>query len=130
VTHSGARASTHVASELSPIFGDGLLVQAAAVVPRVAPLGGDVKPMNFTAKISFGNWLWPSRRRQHPCPASTGLKTNARAVRFDRQPFEWIVRFRTLLAALWRRADRHQNALLLVFKPGLADRSRRGQTYT
>src|ERR1700685_2947496 len=36
--------------------------------------------------MSFGNWLYPSRRRQFFCAASTSLKTMASAVRFDRHP--------------------------------------------
>lgn len=60
----------------------------------------------------------------------------ARVVAFNRQPFARIVRYctvaevlpigaqprrgsRSLLLALWRRADEHENALLLVLQPDL-----------
>src|SRR5215475_2853893 len=56
----------------------------------------------FTPRISFGNWLLPSRRRQVFCAASTSLKTMASAVRFDRQPFDRIVRWRTVANVLSR----------------------------
>jgi hypothetical protein len=47
---------------------------------------------NFTPWISFGNWLWPSIRRQLFYAPSTSLKTMARAVLFDRQPLDRMVR--------------------------------------
>src|SRR5271165_6752821 len=52
--------------------------------------------VNFTPRIIFGNWLWPSRRRQVFCAPSTSLNTMASAVRFERHPFERIVLCRTL----------------------------------
>src|SRR5437879_13800555 len=55
---------------------------------------------HLTPRMSFGNWLLPSRRRQLFCAASTSLKTMASAVRFDRQPFERIVRWRTVANVL------------------------------
>ena len=48
---------------------------------------------NFTPWISFGNWLWPSIRRQLFWGPSTSLKTMASAVLFDRQPFDRMVYF-------------------------------------
>src|ERR1700756_3009081 len=42
---------------------------------------------NFTPRINFGNWLWPSMRHQLFWAPSTSLKTMASAVLFDRQPF-------------------------------------------
>src|SRR5207342_3812627 len=51
---------------------------------------------NFTPRISFGNWLWPSMRRQLFWAPSTSLKTMASAVLFDRQPFDRMVRCRTV----------------------------------
>src|SRR5436309_4023818 len=56
--------------------------------------------VNFTPWISFGNWLWPSSRRQVFCAASTSLNTIASAVLFERQPFERIVRCRTVAKVL------------------------------
>ena len=35
--------------------------------------------VNFTPWITFGNWLWPSKRRQLFCAPSTSLKTMASA---------------------------------------------------
>jgi len=55
---------------------------------------------NFTPWISFGNWLWPSIRRQLFWAASTSLKTMASAVLFDRQPFDRMVRCRTVAKVL------------------------------
>src|SRR5258705_6593867 len=55
---------------------------------------------NFTPRISFGNWLPPSRRRQARCAASTSLKTMASAVLLERQPFERMVRWRTVANVL------------------------------
>src|SRR6266699_2079184 len=88
--------------ELSPIFGDGLIDQAATVAGGcLAGLAATSSPSaNFTPRISFGNWLLPSRRRQVFCAASTSLKTMASAVRFDRQPFDRIVRWRTVANVL------------------------------
>src|SRR3954467_14368188 len=50
--------------------------------------------------MSLGNWLCPSSLRQLFCAASTSLNTMARAVLFDRQPFERIVRCRTVAKVL------------------------------
>ena len=47
-----------------------------------------IPSVNLTPWISFGNWLWPSMRRQFFCAPSTSLKTMASAVLFDKQPFE------------------------------------------
>src|ERR1700756_2564309 len=55
---------------------------------------------NFTPSISFGNWLWPSIRRQLFWAPSTSLKTMASAVLFDRQPFDRMVRCRTVAKVL------------------------------
>src|ERR1700675_2516261 len=50
--------------------------------------------------MSLGNWLWPSSLRQLFCAASTSLNTMASAVLFERQPFERIVRCRTVAKVL------------------------------
>src|SRR5207245_117321 len=50
-----------------------------------------IPSVNLTPWISFGNWLWPSMRRQFFCAPSTSLKTMASAVLFDRQPFDRAV---------------------------------------
>src|SRR5271167_2606787 len=44
--------------------------------------------------MSFGNWLWPSRRRQLFSAASASLKIMASAVLFERHPLERTVRWR------------------------------------
>src|SRR5277367_381735 len=44
--------------------------------------------------MSFGNWLWPSRRRQLLSAASASLKIMASAVLFERHPLERTVRWR------------------------------------
>jgi hypothetical protein len=56
--------------------------------------------VNFTPWISFGNWLCPSSRRQLFWAPSTSLNTIASAVLFERQPFERIVRCRTVAKVL------------------------------
>src|SRR5215831_6568815 len=56
--------------------------------------------MNFTPVISFGNWLWPSRRRQLFSAACASLKTMAIAVLFERHPLERTVRCRTVANVL------------------------------
>src|SRR5271156_3604084 len=48
----------------------------------------------------FGNWLWPSRRRQVFCAPSTSLNTMASAVLFERRPFERVVLCRTVAKVL------------------------------
>src|SRR5437762_11695250 len=50
--------------------------------------------------MSLGNWLWPSSLRQLFCAASTSLNTMASDVLFERQPFERIVRCRTVAKVL------------------------------
>src|SRR5258705_6956500 len=66
-----------------------------------------IPSLNVTPRTSFGNWLWPSRRRQLFCAASSSLKTIASAVLLDRQPFDRIVfaiiRFRSNLTACGTR---------------------------
>jgi hypothetical protein len=84
--------------ELSLNFGDGLAGQAAAVVGwrSVGLAMTSIPSLNVTPRTSFGNWLWPSRRRQLFCAASSSLKTIARAVLLDRQPFDRIVLWRII----------------------------------
>src|SRR5438477_11516522 len=59
-----------------------------------------IPSLNVTPRTSFGNWLVPSRRRQLFCAASSSLKTIASAVLLDRQPFDRIVRWRTVAKVL------------------------------
>ena len=59
-----------------------------------------IPSVNLTPWISFGNWLCPSMRRQFFCAPSTSLKTMASAVLFDRQPFDRMVRCRTVAKVL------------------------------
>src|SRR3984957_21039245 len=56
--------------------------------------------VNFTPRMIFGNWLWPSRRRQVFCAPSTSLNTMASAVLCERHPFERIVLCRTVAKVL------------------------------
>ena len=56
--------------------------------------------MNFTPSMIFGNWLWPSRRRQLFCAPSTSLNTMASAVLFERHPFDRMVLCRTVAKVL------------------------------
>src|SRR4029079_12045977 len=56
--------------------------------------------LNVQPRTSFGNWLWPSRRRQLFCAPSSSLKTMASAVLLDRHPFDRIVRWRTVAKVL------------------------------
>src|SRR6266446_152718 len=67
--------------ELSLNFGDGLAGQAAAVMGwrSVGLAMTSIPSLNVTPRTSFGNWLWPSRRRQLFCAASSSLKTIASA---------------------------------------------------
>src|ERR1700680_4811997 len=44
--------------------------------------------------MSFGNWLWPSRRRQLFSATSASLKIMASAVLLERHPLERTVRWR------------------------------------
>ena len=54
---------------------------------RQGRMADDLDPVaNFAPWISFGNWLWPSIRRQLFWAPSTSLKTMASAVLFNRQP--------------------------------------------
>src|SRR3974390_1973621 len=46
--------------------------------------------------MSFGNWLWPSRRRQLLSAASASLNIMASAVLFERHPLERTVRWRVV----------------------------------
>src|SRR5207237_10518384 len=46
--------------------------------------------------MSFGNWLWPLRRRQLFSAASASLKIMASAVLLERHPLERTVRWRTV----------------------------------
>src|ERR1700730_15639746 len=59
-----------------------------------------IPSLNVTPRTSFGTWLCPSRRRQLFCAPSTSLKTIASAVPFDRQPFDRMVRWRTVAKVL------------------------------
>jgi transposase InsO family protein len=63
-------------------------------------LTASMPSMNFTPVISFGNWLWPSRRRQLFSAACASLKTMAIAVLFERHPLERMVRCRTVANVL------------------------------
>src|SRR5215468_10377477 len=65
-----------------------------------------IPSVNLTPWISFGNWLWPSIRRQFFWAPSTSLKTMASAVLFDRQPFDRIVRCRTVGGEVVERQQR------------------------
>ena len=56
--------------------------------------------MNFTPWMIFGNWLWPSRRRQLFCAPSTSLNTMASVVLFERHPFDRMVLCRTVAKVL------------------------------
>ena len=94
-------------SELSLNFGDGLAGQAAAVMGwrSVGLAMTSIPSLNVTPRTSFGNWLWPSRRRQLFCAPSSSLKTIASAVLLDRQPFDRIVRWRTVAKVLSMGGD-------------------------
>jgi hypothetical protein len=78
--------------ELLPNFGDGRNDQAASGCWLTASMPS----MNFTPVISFGNWLWPSRRRQLFSAVCARLKTMAIAVLFERHPLDRTVRCRTV----------------------------------
>src|SRR5271167_4184111 len=56
--------------------------------------------VNFTPRMIFGNWLWPSTRRQVFCAPSISLNTMASAVLFERHSFERIVLCRTVAKML------------------------------
>src|SRR5207247_10138589 len=46
--------------------------------------------------MTFGNWLWPLRRRQLFSAASASLKIMASAVLLERHPLERTVRWRAV----------------------------------
>ena len=69
-------------------FGDGRLVRRRLGLRWIS----SISLFSFTLAMIFGNWFWPSRRRQVFCAPSTSLNTMASAVLFNRQPFERIVR--------------------------------------
>src|SRR5277367_3807110 len=87
-----ARARSH---ELLRNVGDGR-VQAASGCWLTASMPS----MNFVPVISFGNWLWRSRRRQLFSAACASLKIMAIVVLFERHPLERIVRCRTVANVL------------------------------
>src|SRR6202049_290217 len=80
-----------------------------------------IPSVNLTPWISFGNWLWPSMRRQFFCAPSTSLKTIASAVLFDREPFDRMVRCRTVAAIAERFSAMAQsgNAMTLLIGYGV-----------
>src|SRR5438105_3069458 len=63
-------------------------------------LTASMPSMNFTPVISFGNWLWPSRRRQLFSAACASLKTMAIAVLFERHPRAAALGIETLATRL------------------------------
>ena len=68
---------------------------------KVAWLSDDLASVRkLHTRMIFGNWLWPSRRRQVFCAPSTSLNTMASAVLFERHPFERIVLCRTVAKVL------------------------------
>src|SRR5262249_19096717 len=69
-------------SELLPNLGDGKGEAAAA---WAFDLTASIPSANFTPRTTFGNWLWPSSRRQLFSAASASLKIMASAVLFERQ---------------------------------------------
>src|SRR5271155_1359356 len=82
-------------AELLRNLGDGR-VQAASGCWLTASMPS----MNFVPVISFGNWLWPSRRRQLFSATCASLKIMAIAVLFERHPLERTVRCRTVANVL------------------------------
>ncbi|MGY3413150.1 hypothetical protein ACVWZV_009316 [Bradyrhizobium sp. GM5.1] len=103
----GTDLSIHSAEEISAVSYRQILVtagagQAAAVMGwrSVGLAMTSIPSLNVTPTTSFGNWLWPSRRRQLLCAASSSLKTIASAVLLDRQPFDRMVRWRTVAKVL------------------------------
>src|SRR5436305_160876 len=84
-----------LARELLRNVGDGRGQAASGCL-----LTASMPSMNFTPVISFGNWLWPSRRRQLFSAACASLKTMAIAVLFERHPLERTVRCRTVANVL------------------------------
>src|SRR6202047_2018703 len=67
--------------ELSLNLGDGRGQAAAA---GAFGLTTSIPSVNLTPRVIFGNWLWPSRRRQLFSAASASLKIMASAVLFER----------------------------------------------
>src|SRR5262245_44040579 len=78
----------------------GMLVTVGGQAASDCWLTVSMPSMNFTPVISFGNWLWPSRRRQLFSAACASLKTMAIAVLFERHPLERTVRCRTVANVL------------------------------
>ena len=68
--------------ELSPNFGEGRSRSGTGghELTVVGLAMTSMPSLNVTARTSFDNWLWPSRRRQLFCAASSSLKTIASAV--------------------------------------------------
>src|SRR5438270_5149609 len=88
--------------ELSPNFGDGLSRSGGGGLGlTVGRLGDDLDPV---VECHTENELWQlvvaTERRQLFCAASSSLKTIASAVLLDRQPFDRIVRWRTVVKVL------------------------------
>src|ERR1700731_3872080 len=79
--------------ELSLKFGGG---RGQAAATWACGLTTSIPSVNLTPRIIFGNWLWPSRRRQLFSAASASLKIMASAVLFERHPLERTVRWRTV----------------------------------
>jgi hypothetical protein len=75
--------------ELSPNLGDGR-GQAAA---RAFDLTTSIPSANLTPRMSFGNWLWPSERRQLLSAAFASLKM-ASAVSLEIHPLARTVLWR------------------------------------
>src|SRR5262245_44016834 len=77
-----------------------------------------IPSLNVTPRTSFGNWLWPSRRRQLFCAASSSLTTIASAVLLDRHPFDRIVRWRTVAKVFpvlgWEVVERQERVSILA----------------
>src|SRR5205814_2384792 len=90
-SHFSARATLSLFAELLRNVGDGRGQAASGCW-----LTASMPSMNFTPVISFGNWLWPSRRRQLFSAACASLKTMAIAVLVERHPLERTVRCRTV----------------------------------
>ena len=68
---------------------------------RGSRVGGDFDPVGKPDTLDeLGNWLWPSSLRQLFWAASTSLNTIASAVLFERQPFDRMVRCRTVAKVL------------------------------
>ena len=59
-----------------------------------------IPSLNFTPRITFGNWWWPRRRCQRFSAACVSLKIMASAVLFERQPLDRTVLCRTVANVL------------------------------